>query len=119
MLLAAACVLFFCLMVVCVVFLLICVRGRPTKKIEIITAQRSYIIKKKVILETPTFDYAISGNDLERNLEKEAGFNLLAPLVKIDSKTVQVDIDPEELSKCGGTMYELPLDPHWEMDRKK
>ena len=56
---------------------------------------------------------------MERNFEKEVGFNMLAPLVKIDSKTVQVDLDPEELSKCGGTMYELPLDPQWEMDRNK
>ena len=118
MLLAAACVLLSCLIVVCLVFILIC-RRRPPRKIEIITAQRSYIIKKKIILETPTFDSSSNGSNTERNFEKNIGFHLLAPLVKIDSKTVQVDLNAEELSKCGGTMYELPLDPQWEMERKK
>ena len=119
MLLFAGSVLLFCLVVVCVVFNLICNRMHPSSKpVTIINAQRSYIIKKRIILEAPTFDPSIAGSDLQSSFDKEASFSYLAPLVKIDCKTVPVDMGPEELSKCGGTQYELPLDPAWEMDRK-
>lgn len=119
MLLFVSSVLLFCLVLVCVVFNLICSRHRMSKEVTIINAQRSYIIRKRIILETPSYEGSIGRDDLEANFEKEASFNYLAPLVKIDCKTVTVDMDPEELSKCNGTQYELPLDPAWEMDRER
>lgn len=111
-----------CLIVVCIIFILICFRRRIPEKVTIINAQRSYIIKKRVILEAPTFDTSIAGSDLQSNFDKELSCSYLAPLVKIDCKTVSVDMNSEELSKWvakwgGGTQYELPLDPNWEMDR--
>ena len=104
------------LAVVCVIANIIL---RRSPQPSIIYAKKSYIIKKKIILETPAFDATFIANNLEKGFDKES-FNILAPLVKIDSvKTVQVDLDPDELSKCGGTQYELPLDSIWEMDRAK
>lgn len=119
MLLIVTSVLLFCLVLVCVVLKLICSRHRMSKEVTIINAQRSYIIRKRIILEAPSYEGSISRDDSEANFEKEISFNYLAPLVKIDCKTVPVDMDPEELSKCNGTQYEMPLDPLWEMDRER
>lgn len=90
-----------------------------SKKVTIINAERSYIIRKRIILETPSYEGSIRRDDVGANFDKEVSFNYFAPLVKIDCKAVSVDMDPEELSKCNGTQYELPLDPAWEMDRER
>ena len=106
----------------CLIFTLICLRRHPKKTITVI-AQKSYVIKKKIILDwnsaTGMVDSSFTDSEVGRNIQKEIEFHMLAPLVKIDSKTVQVDIDADELSKCGGTQYELPIDPVWEIDRSK
>lgn len=114
LLLVISCVVLVGMLLVTVVLYIMFCRSRQ----QIIYAKTSYIIKKKIVLETPSFESAMLGSNLERNFEKDISF--LPPLVKIDSvKTVQVDLDPDELSKCGATQYEFPHDPQWEMDRHK
>lgn len=110
-------VLFLCLMAGFVVCNLILVRKRyQAKKITVI-AEKSFIIRKKIILE--------NGGELgdETNFasdpKKEAEIGILSPMVKIDYEPIQVDSASEELAKCGGVQYELPLDSEWEMDRTK
>ena len=109
------------------------------RKIKVI-AQKSIIIRKKIILEAPVGlgggggggDGAggallVTGNsDLERALVQQKGFDdttasaeWLAPLGKIHCKMGEVDIDAESLSRCGGTQYEFPQDEKWEVDREK
>lgn len=82
-----------------------------TKKITIV-AQKSFIIKKKIILEDP-----ISNNGaMTESLDSKACFDIFSPLIKIDCQRVLIDADE---SKSGTTQYEIPLDKQWEMDREK
>ncbi len=89
------------LIIVVLVLLFVCLTARK-KKITIV-AQKSFIIKKKIILERPDSD---KSNDS------------IAPLVKIDYQPMQVDLPPDQLN--GSTsIYELPLDPEWEFPRER
>ena len=69
-------------------------------------------------MENPPIDFDTE-TILTSDPKKVAQFGLLSPLVKIDYEPVQVDSNSEELGKCDGVQYELPLDSEWEMDRSK
>lgn len=74
--------------------------GNRRKKITVV-AQKSFIIKKKIILEKADSDKT---NDS------------IIPLVKIDYMPIEVDIGSESQNS---SQYELPLDPLWEVDRNR
>ncbi|CAG2105204.1 unnamed protein product [Medioppia subpectinata] len=81
-------------------FLCCCIVCRRPKNVTI-SAQKSFIIKKKIILEKPDSD---KSNDS------------IAPLVKIDYQAIEVDSDICRLNGLT-SQYELPLDPEWEISR--
>ncbi|KPM04738.1 Protein tyrosine kinase-like protein 1 [Sarcoptes scabiei] len=106
-------------------------RMRSNNKITIV-AQKSFIIKKKIILENPPlqqFSNAIDGsyhydNGLDPNHhqhlvgEDKKVFDFFSPLVKIDYEHIIVDANQTDETKSGSTLYEIPLDKEWEMERK-
>ncbi|XP_054167517.1 fibroblast growth factor receptor 2-like [Oppia nitens] len=75
--------------------------SRRKKNVTII-AQKSYVIKKKVILESPDPDKC---NDS------------LIPLVKIDYQAIEVSANSDQSNRKDH--YELPLDPLWEHSRDR
>ena len=75
---------------------------RRKKKITVV-AQKSFIIRKKIILEKSDSD---KSNDS------------IIPLVKIDYQAIEVDTTNEHLTDSP-SQYELPLDPEWEVPRNR
>jgi hypothetical protein len=90
----------FASLVITIITIGFCLRNRR-KKITVV-AQKSFIIKKKIILEKADSDKT---NDS------------IIPLVKIDYMPIEVDIGSE--SHSNSSQYELPLDPLWEVDRNR
>ncbi|XP_075585894.1 fibroblast growth factor receptor homolog 1 isoform X3 [Dermatophagoides farinae] len=105
-------------------------RLQTNKKITIV-AQKSFIIKKKIILENPmSYDLSSNGgddptlminNELGNLLDgKGNSFDMFSPLVKIDCEHILIDSNDEHMAKKSGiTQYEIPLDKEWEMERNK
>lgn len=77
-------------------------RSASKKKVTIIQAEKSFIIKKKVILEKPDPD---KSNDS------------IAPLVKIDYQPVHISSSDQFVGMSN--QYEFPLDPEWEFPRDR
>ncbi|RWS23844.1 Fibroblast growth factor receptor 3-like protein, partial [Leptotrombidium deliense] len=90
--------------VVIVIFFLCLLAKERKKQITVINAQKSFIIKKKVLL-------------LQHDPSDKAD-NFLAPIVKINCETVNCEMSVDELSQAT-TEYELPLDPKWEFPRNQ
>lgn len=87
------------LMVFLFILCMFCMCRRPK---TIVHAQKTFIIKKKIILEKPDPDKCDDS---------------IMPSVKIDTQVIPVDIDSPHLNSCDP--YELPLDPLWEVPRDR
>lgn len=133
-------VLLILLATILVTYILYNSRLQTNKKITII-AQKSFIIKKKIILENPlSYDLSTNGggsngdptitssmminhNEFDNNriLDGKGGsFDMFSPLVKIDCEHILIDTNDLDIGKKSGmTEYEIPLDKEWEMDRNK
>ncbi|XP_075680869.1 uncharacterized protein LOC113797385 isoform X2 [Dermatophagoides pteronyssinus] len=131
-------VLLILLATILVTYILYNSRLQTNKKITII-AQKSFIIKKKIILENPlSYDLSTNGggsngdptlsssmminhNEFDNNriLDGKGGsFDMFSPLVKIDCEHILIDTNDLDIGKKSGmTEYEIPLDKEWEMDR--
>lgn len=77
-------------------------------------AQKSFIIKKKIILEDPIPE--LSGDGMTDFSHSKVCFDAFSPLIKIDCQHVLTDCDE---TKSGTTQYEIPLDDQWEINRDK
>jgi hypothetical protein len=87
--------------VICVVLIVLIFAFTSRKKKITVVAQKSFIIKKRIILENP---------------DPDKSSDSIAPLVKIDYEPIQVDSDQLNGSS---SQYVLPLDPLWEVSREK
>ena len=69
------------------------------KRITIIQAKQSFIIRKKVIIE-----------------QRDSDISQLCPLIKIEEERIRVDSKDQDTSKIMN-QYQFQVDPHWEMPR--
>lgn len=94
--------LFVLILVIVLIGLWILIRKKQ-KKIEIITAEKNLIIKKKIILEQ----------------QMHNGEECLAPLVKINCETNTEELNINSVDEIFNTIIEwdIPLDPAWETSR--
>lgn len=85
-----------------IIFLIYKVIQYRRKRVTIIKAENSFIIRKRVFLE-----HTQDGKSL-------------APIVRIECETVPLnDVPPEETRKVTSNEYQLPHDPDWEVERDR
>lgn len=95
----------FVLVLFLILALLWSMNRKKQKKIQIITAEKNLIIKKKITLE----EQMSNGNDC------------LAPLVKINCETNTENLNITSFDEVFNTIIEwdIPFDPNWELPRDK